>query len=170
LDVGQPYVKSVELQLHSGDELQMQTMQREIGGIIECDFVRTASLCGHWRARNQAVAQEPPRHPRVELRAENNQRRRCRHIFDHALVTLIPRTLDAIIHASGAEAGEDAQYRSVERTACKPALTASGAECSSSGIVIPRLAPALPEHRSPFGLPCYSLKVDRINVSTPGVQ
>lgn len=126
-------------------------MQREIGGIVEYDSVDTASLCCDGRARNQAVAQEPPRHLRIELRAERNQRRTGRRVVDRVLVTLIPRTLDAVIHASGAEAGEDSQYRSVGRTACKAALTTSGAECPSSGIVIPRLVLALPDHRSLFG-------------------
>jgi hypothetical protein len=79
-------------------------------------------------ARNQAVAQKPPRHPRLELDVGRNQWGKGRCVFDRALVTSIPRTLDAAIQASGAAAGEDSQNHSVARPACKAALTTSGAE------------------------------------------
>jgi hypothetical protein len=127
-DVDPSDVKSVELHLNSGDELQMcESSERSMGSL---NVIRSAQrryvVMGV--ARNQAVAQEPPRHLRIELRVERNQRGKGRCVFDRALVTLIPRTLDAAIHASGAAAGGDSQNHSVGRPACKAALTASGAE------------------------------------------
>lgn len=127
-DVGPPDVKSVELRLNSGDELQMRESSERSMGSLNMILSAQRRYVVMGVARNQAVAQEPPRHLRIELRAERNQRRTGRRVFDRALVTLIPRTLDTAIHDSGAEAGEDSRYRSVRRTACKAALTASGAE------------------------------------------
>lgn len=127
-DVDPSDVKSVELYLNSGDVLQMcESSERSMGSL---NVIRSAQR--HYVvmgvARNQAVAQEPPRHQRIELRVERNHRGKGRCVFDRALVTSIPRTLDAAIHASGAAAGGDSQNHSVGRPACKAALTASRAE------------------------------------------